>query len=777
MKVPAIVIMGTALLLAGFGARRAYGHDAVPPPPPPADAGDPSPMQPPNSPGQDRPRGIQSNVSFSPAATGGPDQFGYQWDDSVAFNWKDPSGATEVFPGTSSQVFNASAGPFDLGFSFPFYEFDYTQVYIGSNGFLSFGEGSTASDNSPMPQDSPPDNIIAPFWDNLVIGGSYNSGVVSYMTGSDANGSFFAVNYVGVSRFDSPSDLLTFQVILYDNGDIVFQYNDLNGDLTSATVGIEDADAADGLLYLHNAPGLANGMAIEFSRPAASYRAKAWPTYVSGFVTGGSTDFLIFLRNSGENGPDSYNLTHDSTWTVTFLDGKTAQVLQDTDGDGNPNTASLPQGGTISVTVRLDAPGGSEMGDLADFAVTVASTNDPAKTSEVRIQAPIPARFLRVFKDGAAGEIAFERVMPQSQSVLNVEGADSDREIAVVADGGGRYIYAWVTATTPRNIAYTVVTNGGTTLVPATVLTNNSSGTFILSAPRLAMSRDGRMALIWTQFNTTWNVYFAILDRDGTVLLPPTNVTNNTDTSVSFDFPSVISNGANRFWLVWVKRIGATQSEVWNAMYNSDGSEVFEQDSQDNLAGGAGVQYLDLVLEQMSGDRMLIALTFFDTNAGTYSPVYAVFDETANDLQIPTEIPGANGWQPDIVQLGDQTVLIAWTNDATSQIEYALLFDDGDTLSYVPGSLTALQNPDGRAADFVSVTSNMDGFGILSWMDVGFSQRLYYALIDESGGLVTPPIISRSGVDQASPFVVSSSTAQGVAPLPPIEIFLPLVVR
>ncbi len=46
----------------------------------------------------------------------------------------------------------------------------------------------------------------------------------------------------------------TFQAILYPNGTIVFQYLEMIGDLTSATVGIENTTGTDGLQVVYNAP-------------------------------------------------------------------------------------------------------------------------------------------------------------------------------------------------------------------------------------------------------------------------------------------------------------------------------------------------------------------------------------------------------------------------------------------------------------------------------------------------------------------------------------------
>ena len=72
---------------------------------------------------------------------------------------------------------------------------------------------------------------------------------------------------------------LTFQAVLYQDGDILLQYETLEAGATmdSCTVGIEDQDGVDGLQYLFNASGLSGGQAVLFSRPAGAQRFKILP--------------------------------------------------------------------------------------------------------------------------------------------------------------------------------------------------------------------------------------------------------------------------------------------------------------------------------------------------------------------------------------------------------------------------------------------------------------------------------------------------------------------
>lgn len=191
---------------------------------------------------------------------GGPDAFGYRWIDSnepggPGFDWVDISGiGTEGTYGDDS-----NSGPLALGFTMPFYGSLFDEVRICSNGWLSFTSTATSYSNQGIPTASDPNNLIAPFWEDL----NPNSTGSIYHYSDVANGRFIA-QWQGVPRYGNSSALETFQAILHADGRIVFQYLDVT-DVTSVTVGIENADGSDGLEVVANAAYLENALAIELS--------------------------------------------------------------------------------------------------------------------------------------------------------------------------------------------------------------------------------------------------------------------------------------------------------------------------------------------------------------------------------------------------------------------------------------------------------------------------------------------------------------------------------
>jgi hypothetical protein len=195
--------------------------------------------------------------------SGGPDEFGYTWIDSdepdgPAYDWIDISST-----GTAISLGDDDVQSITLPFAFPFYGETYSTVNIVSNGFLNFGTTSTAFTNTPIGDSSAPNNLIAPFWDD--IDPADGVGAIYY---EDLGDGRFVVQWDGVPPFPGPGDgsnLYTFQAILSQGGQILFQYEEMIGNVSSATIGIENADASIGLEVAFNTGYATDGLAVLIS--------------------------------------------------------------------------------------------------------------------------------------------------------------------------------------------------------------------------------------------------------------------------------------------------------------------------------------------------------------------------------------------------------------------------------------------------------------------------------------------------------------------------------
>jgi hypothetical protein len=91
------------------------------------------------------------------------DQFGYEWSD-VAYTWTDITGQGAL---SFNDLDDGYAGPAPIGFSFPFYENTYTQLYVSTDGLVTFENGVVEISNQFLPRDIKPNNLIAPLWMDL----------------------------------------------------------------------------------------------------------------------------------------------------------------------------------------------------------------------------------------------------------------------------------------------------------------------------------------------------------------------------------------------------------------------------------------------------------------------------------------------------------------------------------------------------------------------------------------------------------------------------------
>ena len=190
------------------------------------------------------------------------------------------SGQSEItYSGTvvkSGYANNESYGPFNTGFDFTYFGNIYNQFYVSSNGLVSFGAGSIDPSEDPIPTAATPNNMIAAFWDDLVIDPSGN---ILYTTIGAAPNRKLIVQFKNMGFYSGPVYVGTFSVILYETSNkIQVQYRVIilpsiplaNGE--SASIGIENSDGTAGVQYAHHNGAAANtGKAISFTPSGATY--------------------------------------------------------------------------------------------------------------------------------------------------------------------------------------------------------------------------------------------------------------------------------------------------------------------------------------------------------------------------------------------------------------------------------------------------------------------------------------------------------------------------
>lgn len=189
--------------------------------------------------------------------SGGPDAFGYTWIDSDELGGPNYTWVEIDFCGIPiGTADDSNEGPFELGFPFYFYGNEYNSVRVSTNGFLSFTSTATSYTNQPIPSSEDPNALLAPFWDDL---NPTNGGQIYYFSWGD----HFVVQYNEIPHY-SGGGPETFQVVIYDDGNILFNYKTVDTG-NSCTVGIENESGDDGLQVVFDANYLHNEMTILFS--------------------------------------------------------------------------------------------------------------------------------------------------------------------------------------------------------------------------------------------------------------------------------------------------------------------------------------------------------------------------------------------------------------------------------------------------------------------------------------------------------------------------------
>ncbi|MBM3135832.1 MAG: DUF11 domain-containing protein, partial [Chloroflexi bacterium] len=189
-------------------------------------------------------------------------QGSYTWQDSdhpggPIYSWIDITATgTALNPGDDT-----THGPFNIGFTFPFYGQNFTQFYVSSNGWLSFTPPVSADHtNDCLPSHSTPYNLIAPFWDDLDARGTGNA--YYWSNGSDT----LVVAYVGIPHYGSGGPY-TFEATLKADGTITFQYQSMAAPLDGATVGIQNSDGSQGVNVICNTAYLHDALAVRLIPP------------------------------------------------------------------------------------------------------------------------------------------------------------------------------------------------------------------------------------------------------------------------------------------------------------------------------------------------------------------------------------------------------------------------------------------------------------------------------------------------------------------------------
>jgi hypothetical protein len=249
-----------------------------------------------------------------------------------------------------------------IGFTFNFYGANYTTVNLCTNGFLSFTSTSNAYTNQCIPSSGAPNAMVAPFWDDLVVG----SGECQYQTLGTAPNRRFVASWTNVNLWGT-SQNQTFKAILDETTNkITTTIVATSGGGSSATRGIEDQNGTSGVQASCNQAGGAVAGTSQTYTPYVAILPSADLT-----ITGSTLPFGVLVFSVHSNAPAGSPVELVASFdpgptdfgpygilNVGFTAGLWVPIIDGGGAFGPPNPAHLTNAcGDLDVPIMLTGDG------------------------------------------------------------------------------------------------------------------------------------------------------------------------------------------------------------------------------------------------------------------------------------------------------------------------------------------------------------------------------------------------------------------------------------
>jgi hypothetical protein len=803
------------MLLFTFPNDPTFADDPPPTPPPPFQ---PDRETPPGIPFQD-PDGLwvmngpflSDRFQGSQTASGGPDEYGYSWDNTIPYAWIDATSGTDTGLSGSSEAVQVQ-----LPFTFQYYWGMYDSLWISSSGFVSFADDGLDVWQGPYddyPYPAPPNDVISAYWTPIEI---VTSGPdrVYYSSGGEAPDRFFVIEWYQVMFGD---ETYTFEIILHENGDIVLQYETMiytGSGYACGSAGIEDSTGTIGLTYIElcdQPPSPPS--AVRFYRPAPTAKVKVTPINPSSFTTPGEvTSFQLDILNIGSLGTDIYDLNVGSPWGVELFAEDGITPLTDSDNDGIIDTGEVDENASVTITAKIQAPSSAVTGDDALTMITAISSLDTSVNDSASIRTAVPARFVQVYEDFEDGAMRISLLGPDRRQDRKITEDDYYGYLMVVAETSQGFVYAWSKGRCLNGpcdlwtyeIEYTLLDRNGDSVREVTKLVDHSDISISTNDDEMAIaiSPDGHIGLLWERtlfrnypndFNQ--NLYFAILDASGEITYGPENLTNNSSWGDSDDLQvpdffseQIASTDDDRFllaWDRWQRESTGLEDQIFYTVRGTNGTVVKEVTNL-TVDDPGGTYNHTPALAALRGNRAFLS---WSTNQwGDYMIYYVILNSDGDLVKSPTPLSESEGEgsfafdNHDAVELSDGRILAAWRvagcgrGDNASRVTFAILDTAFNRLGtprcFVDDSMVGEQLN-------ASVTADDFGHGIITW--VGYFSRLYYALVDSNGTVLTDPMIFIFPIGPG-PFgdfglMESSENGYGNTTFSLMKAYLPIILK
>lgn len=301
-----------------------------------------------------------SSLSHPLSAQSAPGIHGYTFRDSrepgePVYNWKNISTSGELITPFLPDDDDGYTQPVTItGFAFPFYTSTYTQVYISSNAVLSFGSGYPEVPGNMLPHADPPNNAIIPFGSDMKIGPDTHI----YTRTETTPIPHVIIEFSGMELVATPGVTVTFETLLYENGNILVQYQTVDEAIPPAVAGLENNDGSEGISYPTS--NITNELAVLYYAPGQSPPDFRTSTMTASPVAGFQGDVItitLALTNTGSMTATHLILSNPIPDNTSFVAGSAqgAVVFRSSLNrmQLHPSFSTLSGGATITGTYQL----------------------------------------------------------------------------------------------------------------------------------------------------------------------------------------------------------------------------------------------------------------------------------------------------------------------------------------------------------------------------------------------------------------------------------------
>lgn len=400
-------------------------------------------------------------------------------------------------------------GPYALPFAFNFYGTTYNDLYVGTNGYVTFGAGSGDRSTQTYPSATTPNNMISLAYCDL----NPSAGSITYGTVGTAPNRIFVIDFNNVLEFSAGPGVHTGQIQLFEGTNrIEIHVASVTSTTRNKTLGLENSTGTDATV-----PAGYNNAAWSVTTPVAF----AFTQCFSATITGYSWSPSANLDNPAIANPVASPMLANTVYTVTMTnstgctatatasvtvdplvvsaiatpspacDGSSASLTAVVTGGGAPYTYDWSDGvGSIGTTNPLSIVA---MAGTTTYTVTVSDFCGATQSSTVTLVVNAPPTISVTNSDPSL-------CTPVVSSTLTASGADT--YVWSPATGLNVSTGATVISTPSATTVYTVTGTSTATGCTSTATTTVTVGVSFLSAAATA-SPDAVCAPGTTQLNAT----------------------------------------------------------------------------------------------------------------------------------------------------------------------------------------------------------------------------------------------------------------------------------